>query len=295
MEKLIKQFILYLRAERNFSVLSIRAYQKDIEQFARFVEKYNRNINQVDRLFVRTYLAWLKEQNYKKTTVIRKISALRSFFKYMIQEKVIPNSPFMYITLPKKDKPLPKFLNTGEVVTFLDSPDTTTFLGKRDSAILELLYSTGIRISELVNTNLEDIDLWNGMIKIWGKGARERIVPVGEKAISTIRKYFSVREKFGNSSSAKTNAVFVNQYGKRLSDRFIRKMIDRYILKTSINKKVSPHTLRHSFATHLLDAGCDLRAVQEMLGHRSLSSTQVYTHVSLDRMKKVYERAHPHG
>lgn len=296
MDPRLRQFLFYLRAEKNFSPNSLRNYRIDISQFLTFLKEKKHSLQDVDRLFIRLYLAKLNEKNYHKNSIIRKISALRTFFRYLCQENEIKTNPIVYLSTPKKEKSLPRYLEEKEVTELLESVSASTPLGSRDRAILETLYSTGMRISELTNLNIGDIDFLGGMVKVYGKGSRERIIPIGEKALNFLRKYLQVREGSVNQKVTKPkdeNSLFLNCYGSRLSARYICRLIDKYIKKISLKKKVSPHVFRHSFATHLLNAGCDLRSVQEMLGHVNLKATQIYTHVSLEQTKKVYEKFHP--
>lgn len=295
MDILLRRFLLYLRAEKNFSPHSLRSYQSDLQQFFHFLKRKKCSLSDVDRLLVRLYLAELSQKN-SRNSVIRKISALRSFFKYLFREGIITVNPLVYLSVPKKEKSLPHYLEEKEMFKLLESIPLSNFYSLRDRAILETLYSTGIRIAELVNLNIEDIDFFAGMLKVLGKGARERIIPIGEKALGILRKYLKMREEIfsrGKQFPLDIHSLFVNRYGKRLSARFIRKLINKYVKKITLEKKVSPHVFRHSFATHLLNAGCDLRAVQEMLGHMSLKTTQIYTHVSLEQTKKIYQKFHP--
>lgn len=294
MDILLRRFLLYLRAEKNFSPHSLRSYQSDLQQFFHFLKRKKCSLSDVDRLLVRLYLAELSQKN-SRNSVIRKISALRSFFKYLFREGIITVNPLVYLSVPKKEKSLPHYLEEKEMFKLLKSIPLSNFYSLRDRAILETLYSTGIRIAELVNLNIEDIDFFAGMLKVLGKGARERIIPIGEKALGILRKYLTKRSELRAQSSELSleHSLFVNRYGKRLSARFIRKLINKYTKKITLEKKVSPHVFRHSFATHLLNAGCDLRAVQEMLGHMSLKTTQIYTHVSLEQTKKIYQKFHP--
>lgn len=303
MEILLKRFLLYLRTEKNFSPHSLRSYQIDLSQFFSFLRKRKTDLTNVDRSFIRLYLAELSQRE-SRNSVIRKISSLRSFFKYLLREKIINSNPLLYLSVPKKERLLPHYLEEKEMFELLDSVSMTDFYSLRNRAILETLYSTGMRIAELVSLNCEDIDFFNGLVKVMGKGSRERIVPIGEKALGILHHYLKNREQVlrkdnlltdstENGKRRTEHSLFINRYGKRLSARYIRKLIDKYITKISLKKKVSPHIFRHSFATHLLNAGCDLRAVQEMLGHASLKTTQVYTHVSLEQMKKIYAKYHP--
>jgi len=318
---LLQRFLLYLKTEKNFSLNSLKSYQTDLVHFFSFLKSGKCNLNNVDRSFIRLYLAHLNEKE-KRNSVIRKISSLRSFFKYLLREKILDSNPLLYLSVPKREKILPHYLEEKEMFTLLDSIPMTDFYSLRNRAILETLYSTGIRIAELVNLNCEDIDFFSGLVKVFGKGSRERIIPIGETALDVLHKYLQKREvrlrqmdsrvdipRFGLTHHGEPiepygtesrriplrgeHSLFTNRYGKRLSARYIRKLINKCITRISLKKKVSPHIFRHSFATHLLNAGCDLRAVQEMLGHANLKTTQVYTHISLEQMRKIYNKFHP--
>lgn len=306
MEILLRRFLLYLKTEKNFSALSIKSYQTDLLQFFSFLKKKKCDLPGVDRAVIRLYLAELSQRDghsdvhrsnhLSRNSIIRKISALRSFFKYLFLEKIISSNPLLYLSIPKKEKLLPHYLEEKEMFELLDSIPMKNFYSLRDRAILETLYSTGIRISELVNLNLADVDFFAGLVKVFGKGARERIVPIGDSILKILRNYLNKREEIIEEKNfLNEHSLFINRYGARLSSRYIRKLINGYIRKIGSTKKVSPHIFRHSFATHLLNAGCDLRAVQEMLGHVSLKTTQVYTHVSIEQMRKIYNKFHPHA
>jgi integrase/recombinase XerC len=251
----------------------------------------------VDHLLVRKYLGRMHQRQLARTTVARKRSALRSFFKFLCREEILKTNPMVYIAAPKLEKKLPGFLYLDDIRVLVEAPDTSVSAGQRDRAIMETLYAAGIRVSELVGLNTGDVDLGIGYIRVMGKGARERIVPIGSFAIKAIRSYQEngrklLTEKGSNPAGGET-ALFVNKYGERLSARSIRNIINKYVKEISISQKVSPHTIRHSFATHLLDAGADLRSVQELLGHVKMSTTQIYTHVTKEHLKSVYDKSHP--
>ena len=286
----VKKFLLFLR-ERDFSQNTIRAYQFDLGEFLLFLKneykKIKPDIN--NRLVIRSYLNSINGK-YKRASISRKIYVLRSFFKYMIQHEIIKSNPFRYISAPKIEKMLPTFLTEKEIKQLLDIKKGKGIISLRDQAVLELLYSCGLRVSELVSVNLEDIDLFGGMIRVLGKGRKERMVPVGDKALECVYGYINHRKKLLRGKKEK--AVFLNYAGGRISSRYVRKILNKWINKAAIRKHVSPHVIRHSFATHLLNAGCDLRSVQEMLGHKNLKTTQVYTHVNIERLRDVYEKAH---
>jgi tyrosine recombinase XerC len=287
MQRHIDKFINYLKVEKNASGNTIKNYKIDLESFSEFLA--DKDISEADLLALRRFMAEMRQRNYSKRTVARKLASLRSFFRFLRREGYIKSDPAADISSPKLDKKLPKFLDVGKINTLIEKPDTSNLAGMRDRAILETLYSTGIRVSELVGLDMSDIDQIGGVVKVLGKGSKERIVPIGEKALDAIRKYNDKKDRRSRSR----DAAFLNNRGGRLTDRSVRRMIDKYIKACAIEEKISPHSLRHSFATHLLDRGADLRSVQELLGHMNLSTTQIYTHVTTERLKSVYDKAHP--
>jgi tyrosine recombinase XerC len=284
MERYIEKFIRYLEIEKNYSAYTITNYRLDLEDFAQFLGQAN--IESVDYLTLRKYLSLLKEKNLTSRSVSRKLSTLRSFFKFLTREGLLKANPILVVSSPKMEKHLPQFLTEEETSRLIESAVATDERGLRDRAILETFYSTGIRISELVGLDIQDTDFISGVIKVRGKGKKERVVPIGEHAVRAIRKYLDKRKK-------QSEAVFLNKSGKRISDRGVRNIVEKYIRLTSLKQGVSAHTLRHSFATHLLDRGADLRSVQELLGHANLSTTQIYTHLTTERLKNIYDKAHP--
>jgi len=289
-------FVNYLRYERNMSPETIRAYEKDLHQFMRFFARGDGipvNPGEISSLQVRDYLADLREKNYQKTTVVRKLATIRSFYKFLLKKGHVTTNPLTEIQTPKVEKRLPHFLAVEEVEKLLAAPQGTTFQAIRDRAILEVLYSTGLRVSELTALNVHDIDITGEILKARGKGRQERIMPVGAPALESIRKYLEIRAAVPRINESDPDALFLNRFGDRLSSRSIRKILDKYIRVTGLNEKTSPHTLRHSFATHLLNRGANLRMVQELLGHKHLSTTQIYTHVTTQAMKTGLEAAHP--
>lgn len=288
MQRHIDKFINYLKIEKNVSNHTIINYKIDLKAFSLFLGESD--IDAVDHLALRRFLAELRGKNYSKRTIARKLASLRSFFKFLFREGHIKSNPITAISSPKLDKKLPKFLDIGKVTKLILSPDVRTEHGLRDRAILETLYSCGIRVSELVGLDIDDVDFISGVIKVLGKGRKERMVPIGDMALSSIRKYTEGKR---DGRVKGKSAVFLNSRGGRLTDRSVRRVIDKYIHACSIEEKISPHSLRHSFATHLLDKGADLRSVQELLGHMNLSTTQIYTHVTMERLKNVYDKAHP--
>lgn len=299
----LDEFLMYLRIEKNASERTVESYERDLWQFIDFLAKETKQSGEqvdpavVDHLLVRKYLGRLHQRSLARTTVARKRSALRSFFKFLCREEILNANPMVYVAAPKLEKKLPRFLYGDDIRTLVESPDTGAPAGQRDRAILETLYAAGIRVSELVGLNTGDIDLGVGYIRVMGKGSKERVVPIGSYAIKAIKLYQEdgrkrLMEK-GKQAADDEDALFVNKYGRRLSDRSIRNIINKYVEIVSLRQKVSPHSIRHSFATHLLDAGADLRSVQELLGHVKMSTTQIYTHVTKEHLKSVYEKAHP--
>jgi len=280
----IEKFIRYLEIEKNYSGHTILNYRLDLEGFKDFLK--DAPIEGVDYLCLRRYLARLKEENLASRSIARKLSALRSFFKFLTREGFLKVNPALSLYSPKIDKHLPQFLTEDEVGRLIEAPTSKDERSLRDKAILETFYSTGIRISELVGLNTQDIDFIGGVIKVMGKGKKERLVPIGEHAITAIRDYLDKRKN-------KSEILFLNKNGNRITDRGVRDVVKKYIRLTSIKQGVSAHTLRHSFATHLLNRGADLRSVQELLGHANLSTTQIYTHLTTERLKSVYDKAHP--
>ena len=299
-EELTIEFIVKLEHEKGYSEHTLRAYHKDLSQFDTFLDDEKcSSLKSVNHLLLRKFLAVLRTNNYSKTTIARKLASIRSFFKYLIQVGELVSNPFEALRTPKQDKKLPHFLSIGDVDVLLKTPDCSNSMGLRDLAMLETLYSTGIRVSELVNLGEEDIDFFGGMIKVTGKGKKERLVPIGSHAVKAIKEYLDSRskrkkdEKKKAGQISKNKPLFLNKYGNRLTARSVARTLDKYLKMSGINLLTSPHTFRHSFATHLLDKGADLRSVQELLGHSNLSTTQVYTHVTTERLKSVYEKSHP--
>ncbi len=242
---------------------------------------------------VKSLLAFLGQQNYSKSTIARKLATLRSFYKFCVRRNYVKVNPLISIRMPKQEKRLPKFLNVDEVEKLLRTPDRTTLLGTRDHAMLEVMYSTGIRVSELVALNVDDVDFSAQVVRVRGKGKKQRNTPIGPTALSAITRYMELRRADPRSPTFDQQALFVNKHGQRLSTRSVRRKLDKYLALAGLDPSISPHTLRHSFATHMLDKGADLRSVQELLGHQSISTTQVYTHLTAERMKKSYDESHP--
>jgi integrase/recombinase XerC len=286
----IAVFCHYLDAERNVSPHTLAAYRRDLEQLASFVirEKGETvSAAEVDHLLLRRYLAILGK-SAKKSSIGRKLAAIRSFFRYMLRSGIVVKNPAELIATPKKENRLPFHLDIDQVTTLVEAPSDDQKYVLRDRAILEMLYSCGLRVSELTGLNISEVDLSGGMVRVMGKGGKERIVPVGSRAISAIREYL-----MGRGELAGSGALFLNTRGQRINRRSVARIIDVYVLRIAAFKRISPHILRHTFATHMLEGGADLRAIQELLGHASLSTTQKYTHVGIDRLMEVYDKAHP--
>lgn len=284
MNRFIEKFLTYLEIEKNYSRHTLVNYKIDLVEFANFVKETP--VERIDYLTLRRYLAELRTKEPKPRTLARKLSSLRSFFKFLQREGYVKNNPTALIMTPKLDKKLPQFLTEEEMGKFIEAPSKKNWSGKRDRAILETLYSTGMRVSELVGLNTENVDFIGNIVKVQGKGKKERLIPIGNKALLAIREYLKEREK-------QSSALFLNKNGTRLTTRSICNITDKYIRLTGLRDKVSPHALRHSFATHLLNRGADLRSVQELLGHVNLSTTQIYTHMTTEKIKSVYDKAHP--
>jgi len=288
-EKYIERFTKHLKYERNFSHHTIRNYLSDLDHYNNYLHAQELNIN-VDQLAIRRYLALLQKNNAKSSTG-RKLAAIKCFYRYLAREKLIDSNPFEGIATPKAEKRLPKFFSVDDIFRLMDAPRSDKLLVLRDKAILELLYSSGLRAEELAQLDICDVDMTEGMIKVIGKGNKERRVPVGGKALEAINNYYE--SKIASGQETKEGALFLNYRGERLTTRSIARIVKKYLLKAGIPGIGSPHTLRHSFATHLLDAGADLRGIQELLGHSSLSTTQKYTHITTDKLMEVYDKAHP--
>jgi len=294
---LIEPFCNYLSAERNLSSNTVKNYKIDLHQFLNFlsVKKNIDSIDKVDHITVREFLSFLQEKGCEKRTIARKISCLRSFFKFLKRMDIIPCNPMQKVKSPKMGRKLPTFLYAETMENILRLPEND-LLGIRDKAILEVLYATGMRVGELVGLNKSDIDLENKQVLVLGKGGIERILPLGNYSIEALKNYYeNVRPIFikrAKNEDAK-NAVFLSQKGTRLTSRGVRYIVEKYVTKESLRLKVSPHTFRHSFATHLLEQGADLRTVQELLGHVNLSTTQIYTHIDKKRLKETYKKFHP--
>ncbi len=293
---LLDKFINYLKVERNASPWTERKYMEDLQQFTGFLVGQERSIEDLDHRMIRKYLAFLQKKGYARASIARKLSALRTFIRFINRETDLKLNHRLSVSTPKLAKNLPKFLYQQEMVELLDSPDPGTVLGRRDSAILETLYASGIRISELVSLDINSLTLEARTMKVTGKGAKERIVLFGKYAEYALQTYLDESREallVKKKDHRPEPALFLNRFGGRISDRSVRRIMDKYITLTCQKTKASPHTLRHTFATHLLDAGADLRSVQELLGHVNISTTQIYTHLTREGIKKVYDKAHP--
>ncbi|HUF41464.1 MAG TPA: tyrosine recombinase XerC [Verrucomicrobiae bacterium] len=300
MDQLIQQFAGHLRSERNVSPHTLRNYLSDLAQFRRFLGERKLasdgdggvDLQKVDVHVARAFLASLTRER-KKSSVGRKLAALKGFFRYLVATKRLTKDPMLLIHSPKQEKPLPAFLSVDDAFQLLGGIKIKTSLDVRDRAALEVFYSTGIRVSELVGLNWADIDFQLGIVRVVGKGSRERIVPIGDAALEALRAYGQEQRKKWNFSCKGETPVFLNNRGERITTRSVARTVVKHLKLAGIQVKMGPHGLRHSFATHLLNGGADLRAIQEMLGHASLSTTQRYTHVNLDQLTAVYDKAHP--
>ena len=298
MNRYVLQFIRHLENDKGLSPHTVRAYRSDLQAFLRFAaEHYGKkeaSPGEVDHYVIRSYLAELHSTS-KRTSINRKLSSLRSFFRYLLKNGVIQRNPVAPIFSPRQEKPVSRFMPVDDIFALLDSACEETILGLRDRAILETLYSAGLRVSELTGLNVDSVFFEERCARVMGKGSKERVVPLGSKALSAIQRYLdrseSPRKKERDSKDSR--ALFLNHRGGRLTPRSVARIVDKYIRLCGSKMHVSPHVLRHSFATHLLDSGADLRAIQELLGHASLSTTQKYTHVSLDKLMEVYDACHP--
>lgn len=295
MEEVLDKYIYHLKAERNYSRFTLRNYSADILGFFHFLRTSGvESLTDVDHLTVRRYLGWLLERGVVRASVSRKMSVLRSFFRYANDEGILTTDPMSKVSGPKSEKRLPSFLTSEEILSLLKAPALSTPQGLRDLAILEMLYAAGLRVSEIVSLDINRVDLEARQIRVWGKGSKERVVLIGEPAARGLEQYLA----FGRPKllgSGDTNALFINRYGQRIVPRRVQHLIKKYARQAGISGKVSPHMLRHTFATHMLDGGADLRVVQELLGHAHLSSTQIYTHVTRSQMRSTYLEAHPRG
>ncbi len=293
MEDLLNKYTQHLDVERNLSQYTIRNYSTDILHFLHFLElEQVSSLEDVDHAAIRNYLGQLLDEGTVRASISRKMSALRSFFRYLNQQGIITGEPLSRVSTPKTEKRLPSFLSSEEIISLLTAPDVSTPHGIRDLAILEMLYAAGLRVSEITSLDIGSVDLNRHEVRVWGKGSKERMVLMGEPAALVLEQYL----EFGRpklEGKEPTDALFLNRYGNRIVERRIQYLIKKYAAKAGIKGRVHPHVLRHTFATHMLDGGADLRVVQELLGHSNLSSTQVYTHVTRSQMRSRYLEAHP--
>lgn len=293
MHEQIEDYLHYLRVERGLSENTIKSYRQDLEEAGAFFDKHAGTITKVDQFVILNFLESLQKQNKARNTIIREVSTLRRFFQYLVQFHVIKDDPMLKVDSPKKAQTLPDVLTVAEVNKLLSMPDVHKKLGIRDRAILETLYATGLRVSELVNLKLGDLHLPMNLLQTIGKGDKERIIPISDVAINWLNHYLKTTRVQLLSGKSNTEYVFLNAHGRRLTRQAIWQMIKKYVKQAGIKRHVTPHTFRHSFATHLLENGADLRIVQELLGHSDISTTQIYTHVSHKHLTEVYNKFHP--
>jgi integrase/recombinase XerC len=296
MQTAVARFLQYLKVERNCSAYTLKSYREDLEALAAYlVERYGQPPapEEITTLDLRGYLSGLHEQGYAKTTIARRLASLRSFFRFGQREGWTKTNPAKPLRNPRKSRSLPHFLSSAELGRLLEAPPASERAGLRDRAILEVLYSAGLRVSELVGLNEGDLDLSAGIVRVRGKGKRERLSPVGSFAAKAVKHWLAEREVSAKEPEGRAAPVFVNRFGRRLTTRSVGRMLEKYLAATGLDRRTTPHTLRHSFATHLLDGGADIRSVQELLGHKSLVTTQIYTHLSTANLRAAYEKAHP--
>jgi integrase/recombinase XerC len=292
MENLISKFIEYLKYQKNYSSYTCKNYYEDLKEYNSFLNIEHIKYDEMNYKLCLNYLSYLNENNNSKSTISRKLSSLRTFYKYLVFENKVKSNPFLLVSSPKKEKKIPKFINYNNLEEIFNVPDIESSLGQRERLILELLYASGVRISELVNIKIKDIDFSSKSILIFGKGSKERIVYYGEYAEEIINLYLEdARDKL--LDGVKSEYLIVGKKREKLTTRRIEQIIDDIIDKTSLKMNITPHMFRHTFATHLLDQGCDLLVVQELLGHESLSSTEIYTHVSNEHLREVFLKCHP--
>ena len=288
----LNDYLEYLKFQKNYSDYTIQSYKNDIEEFFQYLNRESLNFDNIEYSDLRFYLMYLKEEKEDNNSSIdRKLSALRGFYKYLANENIVKSNVFSLINGPKKEKKLPRYFEYNELEELFNVPDVTTSLGQRDLLLLELLYATGVRVGELINIKVKDIDLSSKNILILGKGNKERIVTYGDYCEEILKRYLN--EGYILLNVNKSEYLFLNKNGGELTERGVRYILDQIIKKTSLNKNISPHMIRHSFATHLLNEGCELTTVQKLLGHESIKATQIYTHVTTDRLKEVYYNSFP--
>ncbi len=304
LEEHLKQFLQHLKYERNVSRHTLRNYSSDLEQFHVYLaplkadgKREEISVTEIDHITIREWMSELHDEDKKKTSIARKLASLRTFFQFLVREGKLESNPAKLVATPRIERKLPTHLTIEDAIRFIETPDLETDLGKRDRAILELIYGTGMRVGELVKINIRDIDFKEKLVRVTGKRNKQRILPFGDPALQSLMYYLNeARPVFLNNCRPSTrdeNVVFLNYQGTRLTTRSVGRMVDKYIKNCSDIKNISPHSLRHSFATHLLDQGADLRDIQELLGHARLSTTQIYTQVSMEKLIAVYDKAHP--
>ncbi len=304
LKEYLEQFLQHLKYERNVSIHTLRNYTSDLEQFHQHIapqkpggKREEISVKEIDHITIREWMSELHTGERKKTSIARKLASLRTFFQFLVREGVLEMNPAKLVATPRIERKLPTHLSIEDAFRFIETPDLGTDLGKRDRAILEFIYATGVRVGELVSLNLRDIDFKEKLVRVTGKRKKQRILPFGEPARQSLMYYINeARPVFLNNSppaERDEKVVFLNYQGTRLTTRSVGRMVDKYIKLCADIKDISPHSLRHSFATHLLDQGADLRDIQELLGHARLSTTQIYTHVSMEKLIEVYDKAHP--
>ncbi len=296
MEAALAEYLRYLAMEKDASAHTVKSYREDLTQAVGFFQERLGNPRakptDLTTRLLRAYLAWLHQQGYAKTTTARRVAALRSWCRFLCRQGILSSNPADGLRGPRQDKKLPHFLSEKDLLRLLESPPAATPLGLRDRSILETLYSAGLRVSELTGLNLDDVDLDTGMAMVRGKGKKERLALLGPNALQALRHWLAQRDQVTPRAQMQT-AVYLNKNGTRLTTRSVGRLVEKYLAQAGLDPRTSPHTLRHSFATHMLDRGADIRCVQELLGHRSLSTTQIYTHVTTQRLRDSYHKAHP--
>jgi len=297
-KSIIQGFLITLEKERGYSKLTIKAYRNDLNRFYDFLRNYhgqdNLDLDSIDRQTIRHFLGMEYDKKYSTKTVARRLASVKSFFRYLVKAEVIEDNVTIHVKTPKVPKSLPNFVSKNLIETLMNAPPADTIAGLRDRAILELFYSTGIRLSELVNLNIGDFQPEKKLVRVFGKGKKERLLPYGKVAENSIVHYLKKR-KLSLKPAFYDKPLFVNSKENRISERTIQRRMNKYIQLVADGKRLGPHLLRHTFATHLMESGADIRAVKDLLGHSSLSSTQIYTHVPTEKLKKDYKQAHPHG
>jgi integrase/recombinase XerC len=297
MQEALAEYLRHLAVEKNASEHTVKSYREDLTQAVDFFRMRLGNQTprpeQLTTRLLRAHLAWLSEQGYARSTIARRLAAIRSWCRFLCRQGTLPANPAAGLRGPRPDKSLPHFVSREDMMRLLQTPPAATPLGVRDRAILETLYSAGLRVSELTGLNIEDVELSDGVAMVRGKGRKERLALLGPPAVSAIARWLPQRQNLAGPRAADQPALFLNRNGTRLSSRSVGRLLEKYLAQAGLDPRTSPHTLRHSFATHLLDAGADIRSVQELLGHRSLATTQVYTHVNTQRLRESYHKAHP--